>query len=86
VIEEKGLTGCAKDLRLSLCPVCGVMTYSKVVDGRLVCGKCSCWKYGTFEELCSDCVCPPRSQRAGLVANTPLWLRRWFVWESQRKK
>lgn len=39
----------------------------------------------TFEEECKDCYCPEDWRRAGIIADTPLWLRRWFVYEYKQK-
>jgi hypothetical protein len=42
----------------------------------------------TFEELClkEGCYCPPDYERAGIIANTPLWLRLWFAYEKEIRK
>lgn len=36
-----------------------------------------------FEEVCKEygCYCPKDWERAGQIANTPLWLRLWFVYK-----
>ena len=56
MLKEKGLTGKASDLRLSLCEFCGCMTYTRMVyigtgfykpteaEINKVCGKCGAKK------------------------------------------
>jgi hypothetical protein len=40
----------------------------------------------SFEETCKEygCYCPPEWQRVGIIANTPLWLRLWFVYKYKK--
>lgn len=39
----------------------------------------------TFESENKDCYVPPESERNHIIANTPEWLRRWFVWNLKDK-
>lgn len=45
-------------------------------------------RQNTFEQECkkAGCHCPPEHERKSIIANTPHWLRLWFVHEYNQKR